>query len=304
MIKRFQEVREAAKGQPLKKLAIVSAHAPHTVRSGLIAQEEGIAVPIFIGERETIETLLRNEGLDPKNFRIEAADCEEAAALRAVELARSGEAEILLKGNLSTSVLMKKVLNKEAGLRTGHLLSDILLAEVKVDGKVKLIGVTDGGVNILPSVEEKRVIILNAAKVYQRLGHSNPRVAVLSCIEYINEKIHSTVDGAELQRLNREGNIPGCVVQGPLALDLAVSKAAGELKGIQDEGIGEADILLVPSIEAGNILGKSFTYFSGVQVGHIVVGAQVPVLIPSRAETEEDRLNSIALGSVVGRVFD
>ena len=242
--------------------------------------------------------------MDPKNFRIEAADGEEAAALRAVELARSGEAEILLKGNLSTSVLMKKVLNKEAGLRTGHLLSDILLAEVKVDGKVKLIGVTDGGVNILPSVEEKRVIILNAAKVYQRLGHSNPRVAVLSCIEYINEKIHSTVDGAELQRLNREGNIPGCVVQGPLALDLAVSKAAGELKGIQDEGIGEADILLVPSIEAGNILGKSFTYFSGVQVGHIVVGAQVPVLIPSRAETEEDRLNSIALGSVVGRVFD
>ncbi len=295
MIKSFDELIERARGKKDKRIAIVSALSKHTVNAGVLAKREDLAIPVFIGDRKKINDLLKEEGENPSDYEIVDSSSEEESALKGVELAKNREVDVILKGNISTSTLMKKVLSKESGLRTGHLLSDVFITEdTSKEGK-KLIGMSDGGINILPSLEEKKIIIENAVKVFRNLGYEKPKVAVLSCVEYVNEKIPSTVEAKKLKEMNERGDIKDCVVEGPLALDLAVSEFAAKLKGIEGEVVGNADILIVPNIEAGNILGKSFTYFTKVRVGHIIVGAKLPILIPSRAETEIDRVNAIAI---------
>jgi len=304
MIKSFEELIEKARVLENKKVAIVSSLSEHTVKSGILAKENDIAEPVFIGDKRKIEEILKKLGKEPSDYIIEDSKSEEESALRAVELAKKGEVDIILKGNISTSTLMKKILAKESGLRTGNLLSDVFITEDTSKDYPKLIGMSDGGINILPSLEEKKAIIDNAVKVFKRLGYEKPKVAVLSCVEYVNEKIPSTVEAKKLQEMNERGEIKDCIVEGPLALDLAVSEFAAKLKGVEGKVVGNADILIVPNIEAGNIFGKSFTYFTHLKVGHIIVGAKIPILIPSRAETEEDRLNSIAIAVFMENLFE
>ncbi len=304
MIKSFEELINKAKAYENKKVAIVSSLSEHTIKSGIMAQKNDIAEPIFIGEKGKVEEILRKLDESPSDYIIEDSPSEEESALKAVELARKNEADIILKGNISTSTLMKKILAKESGLRTGNLLSDVFITEDTSKDFKKLIGMSDGGINILPTLEEKKAIIENAVKVFHKLGYDTPKVAVLSCVEYVNEKIPSTVEAKKLQEMNERGEIKDCVVEGPLALDLAVSEFAANLKGVKGKVVGNADILIVPNIEAGNILGKSFTYFTHLKVGHIIVGARIPILIPSRAETEDDRLNSIAIAVFMENLFE
>ncbi len=304
MIKSFEELINRAKAYENKRVAIVSSLSEHTIKSGIMAKKNDIAEPIFIGEKGKVEEILRKFDESPSDYIIEDSPSEEDSALKAVELAGKNEADIILKGNISTSTLMKKILAKESGLRTGNLLSDVLITEDTSKEYKKLIGMSDGGINILPTLEEKKAIIENAVKVFHKLGYDNPKVAVLSCVEYVNEKIPSTVEAKKLQEMNERGEIKDCVVEGPLALDLAVSEFAANLKGVKGKVVGNADILIVPNIEAGNILGKSFTYFTHLRVGHIIVGARIPVLIPSRAETEDDRLNSIAIAVFMENLFE
>ncbi len=304
MIKSFEELINKAKAYENKKVAIVSSLSEHTIKSGIMAKKSDIAEPIFIGEKGKVEELLRKLDESPSDYIIEDSGSEEESALKAVELARKNEADIILKGNISTSTLMKKILAKESGLRTGNLLSDVFITEDTSKDFKKLIGMSDGGINILPTLEEKKAIIENAVKVFHKLGYDTPKVAVLSCVEYVNEKIPSTVEAKKLQEMNERGEIKDCVVEGPLALDLAVSEFAANLKGVKGKVVGNADILIVPNIEAGNILGKSFTYFTHLRVGHIIVGARIPILIPSRAETEDDRLNSIAIAVFMENLFE
>ena len=304
MIKSFEELINKAKAYENKKVAIVSSLSEHTIKSGIMAQKNDIAEPIFIGEKGKVEEILRKLDESPSDYIIEDSGSEEESALKAVELARKNEADIILKGNISTSTLMKKILAKESGLRTGNLLSDVFITEDTSKDYKKLIGMSDGGINILPTLEEKKAIIENAVKVFHKLGYDNPKVAVLSCVEYVNEKIPSTVEAKKLQEMNENGEIRDCVVEGPLALDLAVSEFAANLKGVKGNVVGNADILIVPNIEAGNILGKSFTYFTHLKVGHIIVGARIPILIPSRAETEDDRLISIAIAVFMENLFE
>ncbi len=304
MIKTFGDLRKLAIGKKDEKFALVFPHSEHVIKAGVLAKKENISEPLFIGDKDKISEILKKLSEEPSDYEIINVVDEEKSAEIAVELAREGKVSSILKGNISTSKLLKKVLDKEKGLRTGRLLSDVLISEDTSKGEKRLIGMSDGGINILPSLDELKIIVENAVAVFKKLGFEKPKVAVLSCIEYVNEKIPSTVLAKKLEEMNKKGEIKGCVVQGPLALDLAVSEFAGKVKGVEGEVVGNADILIVPSIEAGNILGKAFTYFVKAMVAHIIVGAMVPVLIPSRAEKEEERLNSIALATIVGRVFD
>ena len=291
MLKDYGELRERAKGIKGKVLAVPWATDDYSL--GAVVK----AVGLGLVDRAVIYVPASEVGEVPEGVEVVEASSPEEAAELAVKDAAAGRVHIVMKGFLKTGVLLKAVLNRDWGLRTGRILSDILIAENPAGEG--LVGMTDGGVNVLPGVEEKVQIVQNAIDVFRNLGYGRPRVALLSAVEYVTEKIPSTVEAAEVVERYRRGEIVGGVVEGPLALDVAVSEVAARRKGVKGEVAGRADILVVPNIEAGNILGKAYTYYAKVPVGHVIMGAKVPVLIPSRNEGDEDRLNSIALGVVI-----
>jgi phosphate butyryltransferase len=215
-----------------------------------------------------------------------------------VALVRGGEAHVILKGRLSTGDLLRAVLDRVDGLRGGRLLSDVLVADHPVSATPRLVGMTDGGVNVAPSLAQKKVILENAVALFRALGVARPKVACLCAIETVSEAMPHTVEARALAEMAERGELVGCDVAGPLALDNALSPEAARAKGIDDPVAGNADVLLVPTIEAGNLLGKAFTWLARRPVGHVILGARAPVLIPSRVESAEDKLASIALGVV------
>jgi phosphate butyryltransferase len=214
-------------------------------------------------------------------------------------MVRAGEARVILKGRLHTGDLMRAVLDREAGLRTGRLLSDVLVSEHPL--APRLVGVTDGGVNVAPTLEQKRQILQNAVRVFQRLGVERPKVAVLCAVETVEASQPQTAEARALAEMAERGEIEGCDVVGPIALDGALAIQAAKAKKMTSPVAGRADILLVPTIEVGNALGKSFTWLAGKTVAHVIEGAAAPVLIPSRAEAAQDKLCSIALGILASR---
>jgi len=203
-----------------------------------------------------------------------------------------------MKGRIRTGDLLHAVLDRAEGLREGRLLSDVLVAEHPLSEEARLVGVTDGGVNVAPTLAQKREILANAVALFRRLGHPRPKVACLCAVETVTAAMPHTLEAQALAEANADGEFPDCVVSGPLALDNALSEDAARAKGIDHPVAGRADILLVPTIEAGNALGKAFTYLAKKPVAHVIVGAKAPVLIPSRVERAEDKLCSIALGVV------
>ncbi len=297
MVTNFFEVRELAKKLGPKTMVVPSAEDKTALMASYKGVKEGIVNAILIGNIEKIKNLCNELGIDPKLFTIQEAKQEEAATL-AVQLVREKKAHLILKGFMQTSTLLKAVLDPEKGLRTGKLLSDVIFTEDPASDKPHLVGLTDGGINILPGLKEKKEIIENAVLVMHKLGHPMPKIAVMAAIEVVNQSMPATVDAAELKKMNQEGIIKDCIVDGPLALDIAVSKDAADKKGIKSEVAGYADILVVPNIEAGNLLGKAFTYYAKKPVGHVIVGAKAPILIPSRNESDEDKVNSIAMGVI------
>ncbi len=299
MLKNFAEIREHALKIGRKRVAIPMAEDATSLRTALYAQKSGLAEAVLIGREEKIKETLTIIEQSTEDFEIINCRNPEEAAQKAVSLARSSEIDVILKGYMHTHVLLKAVLDAKNGLRTGKLLSDVFLAEDPAVNYERIVGMSDGGINILPNLEQKKQIIENAVKVFHLLGNPKPKVALLAAVEVVNEAMPATVEAAELAEMNKNGEIIGCVVDGPLALDLAVSKEAVKKKKVKSEVAGEADILIVPNIEAGNILGKSFTYYARAKVGHVVVGAKIPILIPSRNESEEDKINSIALSVIV-----
>jgi phosphate butyryltransferase len=299
MLKTFNEINEHALNFGKKRVAIPMAEDETSLRTAASALEKGLAESVLIGREEKIKEILSKINQSSRDFEIINAQNPEEASFKAVSLARNGEVDIILKGYMHTHLLLKAVLDSKNGLRTGKLLSDVLIAEDPASTYKKIVGMSDGGINILPNLEQKKQIIENAVKVFHLLGYSKPKVALLTAVEVVNEAMPATVEAAELTRMNREGKIKDCIIDGPLALDLAVSKEAAEKKKIKSEVAGEADILIVPNIEAGNILGKAFTYYAHAKVGHVIIGAKIPILIPSRNESESDKLNSIALSIIV-----
>lgn len=263
------------------------------------AAREGIVDGVLVGSKPKIEQAASALGISLAPFEIVDAPTEYEASEQAVRLVSSGAADTLMKGMVKTATLLKAVLNKEWGLRSGELLSHLFLMEIP---KLKrVVGHTDGGINLYPDLKTKVGILTNAVDCYHKLGVACPKVAVLGAVEVVNPDMPCTLDAAALVQMNRRGQIKGCLVDGPLALDNAVSAEAAKHKGIVSDVAGCADIFMVPNIDAGNLLGKVMLYMTGGVGAGVILGARKPVILTSRFDSAETKLCSIALGAVLSQ---
>lgn len=285
------------------RLAIVSAHDEEVLEAVVEAMKLGIIDPILIGNEEKIQEILANQNLNPKEFNIIPEKDLAKSAEIGVKLVRDNKADFLMKGLVDTGTLLKAVLNKEWGLRTDSLLSHIMVYEIETYSK--LIYLTDGGMNLYPNLDQKVKIIENAVQVVEAMGRDIVKVACLAAKEKADPKMPATMDAHALKERFNEGKFSkGIIVDGPMALDLAISKESAVVKSYESEVAGDADILLVPNIEMGNGIGKSITYFAGGKSAGIIMGAKVPIVLTSRADTHESKLYSIAMGSLIAeKVF-
>lgn len=294
MIKDFNELLNRVKQARRGTVVIAAAHTESVLDAAILAKREGLAESLLVGDKAAILALLEQMAPDMVNsFEIIDTGTDLVkAAKTAVASVREGKADLILKGKTDTSVLLKAVLDKDHGLRDSDVISDVLAYE-HPDG-LRLM--TDGGINILPELKDKIALIKNAVTVAHALGNTMPKVALISAVEAVNPKMPSTIDAALLAKMNERGQIPGCIVEGPLAFDNAVDAAAAKMKGITSPVGGAADIFVVPNIEAGNIFGKMLTYYCKYRVAHVVMGTKVPILIPSRADDGETKMLCMAMG--------
>jgi phosphate butyryltransferase len=295
-IRTFADLRERACQAGPKRVAVVLADDEVALTAAADALHAGIALPVLVGDEPRIRAHADALGFTELLDRAEFVSAAGNAAEVAVRMAREGAVDILLKGHLRTDELLHPVLGKEKGLRTGRLLSDIAFFETNCENEQKLVGLTDGGLNVSPTLEQKKQIVLNAIEVLHCLGMQHPKIAILSAVEVVTEAMPSTLDAHALTALCAAGEFGKADVFGPLALDNALFAWAAKAKGIAHPVAGHADCLVVPNIEAGNLLAKAIIFLAGCEYGHIVVGAKVPVLIPSRVENAQDKVNAIALG--------
>lgn len=291
MLRSFDDILAAVREQPRRKLAVAAALSPASLRAGLRAQELDIADPLFVGPRDQIEATAAEQGLDLSSAELLDAPDELAAAVAAVAAVREGRADILGKGLIHTDDFLRALLDKEKGLRSGALMSHVFLLGLPD----RLLLVTDGAMNIAPDLTAKAEIILNAVYLANCLGNDNPKVGVLAATELVNPAMPATLEAAALATMERRGQFPTCEVDGPFALDNAVSVEAARLKKIPGEVAGQCDILLVPDIEAGNLLAKSFSFLGGGKLAGVLVGAAAPVVLTSRADSDEAQMLSIAV---------
>jgi phosphate butyryltransferase len=281
------------------RIAVVCAQDEDVLVALDEARRQGIVEGVLVGDQAKIEKIAGTVGVDSGAFEIVHEPGEAGAAERAVRMVAEGRADTLMKGLVKTATLLKAVLNKEWGLRSGALLSHLFLFYIPKMGR--FYGLTDGGINTYPDLHAKVGIIENAVKCYHALGCARPRVAALAAVEVVNPDMPCTLDAAALTQMQRRGQIKGCLVDGPLALDNAVSEEAARHKGIDSDVAGKADILLVPDIEAGNLLGKTMLYLTGGDGAGVILGAKVPVVLTSRIDSARTKLLSIALGAVLSR---
>jgi phosphate butyryltransferase len=296
----FQDLRQKAKQFGPKRVAVVTADDEVALTAADGCLHLGIANFVLLGSGQSIRAKAEQLGL--KDLVSQASIVDSASpAETAVQMAREGQIDILLKGHLRTDELLSVVLKKEVGLRTGRILSDVLLYEDIVSGERRLVGMTDGGLNVLPDLKAKKEIVQNAIDVMRVLGFERPRMAIMSATEAVSPSLPSTVDAKALTEMCAAGEFGDADVFGPVALDCALLRSAAEAKGIKYPGAGYADCMVVPNIEAGNLLGKAVKYLGGSACAHVVVGATVPILIPSRVESSEDKINAVALGVLCAR---
>jgi len=300
-MKKLHEIVEAVKEYPVKTIAVAAAADPSVLAACMDASSEGVGKPIFVGDGEKLMELASQAGykLDPNSI-VDEPDNLKAAA-QATKLVSSGEADILMKGYIHTDDFLRAMLNKEWGLRASVVMSHVFVVEIP--GYDRLIMITDGAMNIQPSLERKAEIILNADHLANILGIEQPRVAALAAIELLNPSMQATIDATCLHKMSERGQfVPHCIVDGPFALDNAISEIAAKHKGIEGPVAGNADILLVPDIEAGNMLAKSTVYFAGAKIAGVIVGAKAPVVLTSRADCAYSKFVSIALAVYMSNV--
>jgi phosphate butyryltransferase len=296
MIRNFNQLLEAASRRGNKTVAVACAQDPAAMEAAAEAARRGLARSILVGEKPKVQTLLKDRAAAA--FEIIHEPDEHTAICRAVRLVREGNAELLLKGACKTSALLKAALDKQHGIGAGNLLSDVFLFEDT--RRNKLVIISDGGVVLQPTLEQKIAIIKNAVAVARALGNSHPKVALLSAVETVIPELPASVDAAAIAQLNREGKIADCVIEGPLSLDLAVSAESARIKQFQTPVAGDADILIAPDIVAANLMAKGISHYGGVRVAHVIIGARAPILIPSRSDPADTKFLSIALGIVAG----
>jgi phosphate butyryltransferase len=285
---------DQAAGKPKKTVAVAVAEDHEVIEAVAKAIKLQLAQFRLYGNQEKIMGMLQEHGLQTsEHVEVIAAMSSAEAAELSVKAVRNGEADVLMKGNIPTANILKAVLNKEWGLRKGSVLSHV--AAFEVPNYDRLIFVTDAAMNIAPDVTQKAAIIQNTVEVAQAIGIDLPKVAPIAAVEVVNPAMQATIDAAMLTQMNRRGQIKDCIVDGPLALDNAVSQIAAEHKGIVSDVAGKADILLVPTIEAGNVLYKSLVYFADAKVGAMIAGAKAPIVLTSRADSAETKVYSLAL---------
>ncbi|HOK25000.1 MAG TPA: bifunctional enoyl-CoA hydratase/phosphate acetyltransferase [Bacteroidales bacterium] len=299
MLKKLDEIRTIIANEPVKKLVLAAANDHDSLSAVLRAAKDGIVIPILVGDKEAIQNIASSYGYDISDLRIVHEPDTEKAVEIAVKMASSKQAEILMKGKVGTSTLLKSVLNREWGLRTGKLLSHFALFEVETYHK--LIAVTDVAMNIAPNLQEKIAIINNSIDCLHKLGIALPKVAVLGAVEMVNENMSATLDAALLSKMNQRDQIKGCIIDGPLAFDNAVSVESARHKGIKSEVAGDTDLLLMPDIEVGNVLYKSLVFFAKAKVASVILGAAVPIVLTSRSDSEQAKYDSIMLATAVSR---
>ncbi|MEG6584125.1 phosphate acyltransferase [Dendrosporobacter sp. 1207_IL3150] len=291
MFKNYQQVLEKAKEIGPLTISVAAAQDKEVIAAVKSAQDAGIVKAILVGDSIQIKALMNEVGLPQDTPIIHEPDIDQAAQT-AVAMVNRGDAQILMKGLINSSGFLKAVLNKEQGLRTGRLLSH--LACFELGNREKLLFITDGGMNISPNLTEKKDILVNAMLALNSMGIT-PNVAILTANEEVNPKMPATVDALQLTELSLAGHLPEGIVEGPIALDVAISREAAEHKNIKSKVSGVVDLMLVPSIETGNVLGKALIYFGGGKMAGLILGATNPIVMTSRAENAEGKLNSIAL---------
>jgi phosphate butyryltransferase len=299
-LRTFEEVVAAALARGEITVAVAAGHDPAALEACTFAEATGLGRCLLVGEPGRIEEAVAAMPEPLARAEIVAADGEEKAAQKAVELVREGRAQTALKGKVATATFMKAVLDGERGLRTDRLISDEFVFEYPdPDAGARLVCITDGGVTIAPTLAQKKEIIENAVALYHALGFERPRVALLSMVEKPVKGHQPSEDAVALTEMYERGEITGCVVEGPLSLDLSVSMEAVRAKGYESEVAGRADILVVPEIVSGNLLAKGTTYFAHYRLAHAMMGTARPVLIPSRSDTAEAKFHSLALCALV-----
>lgn len=289
-------------GGQKQTVAIAAADDVLVIKAVKAALESGVANFLLIGEEDELTRLVYETGIHKflhSGITIVHAVDKESAVQQAIRAVNEHEADVLMKGNVPTAVLLKGVLHKEHGLRSKKVLSHVALFEIP--GFEKLIFISDAAMNITPTIEQKKYIIENTVKAATALGVEYPKVALLAAVETVNPAMPACTDAAILTQMNRRGQITGCEVDGPLALDNAISLAAAKQKGISGTVAGQADILIVPDIQSGNILYKSLVYFAKASVASIIMGATAPIVLTSRSDSSESKLNSLVFALKVAK---
>jgi phosphate butyryltransferase len=291
MLTNFEDLLQKAKTVGTLTVSVAQAEDEELLKAIKIAQDLGLIYPVLVGDKNKIEQIAKDVEL--KKFEIVNTNNDDEIALEAVKVVKSGNAQVLMKGLVNTSIFLRAVLNKEYGLRTGRLLS--LLAVYELPGYHKLLYCTDSGVNVNPNIEQKKDILTNALYAMQGIGFDCPKVAVLSSNEMVDPKIPSTVDAAQLVYMVKNNIIPNCIIEGPVAFDVAFDAHAAEHKGIDSKISSDVDLLVFPNIETGNVLGKSWLHFNKAKWAGIILGSSSPIILGSRSDTADVKLNSIAL---------
>ena len=297
MSKNFDDLLSILKGVETKKVAVAVAQDEPVLEAIKEATEKGIAQAILVGDKQQIQEIAKKIDLDLSDYEIMDIKDPKKATLEAVKLVSSGHADMLMKGLVDTATFLRSVLNKEVGLRTGKLMSHVAVFEV--EGWDRLLFLTDAAFNTYPELKDKAGMINNAVVVAHACGIEIPKVAPICPVEVVNTSMQSTVDAALLAKMSDRGQIKGCIVDGPFALDNAISEEAAHHKGVKGPVAGKADILLLPDIETANVMYKTLTYFSKSKNGGLLVGTSAPVILTSRADSFETKVNSIALAALV-----
>lgn len=296
-IRTFAGLLEAAKAKGPKTVAVAAGHQAEVMLAGLDAEMAGLAEVILVGDADQIHAIARENSFDISRMEVVHAPQPREAAYQVMKLVSEGKADVAMKGKVETSDFLRAALSKELGLRTGRLFTHVAVFEIPEFDR--LIFISDAGVVVAPDLEQKVEIVQNAILVAHGLQIKLPRVAVLAATEVVNPRIPTTLDAANLSKMADRGQIQGGLVDGPLALDNAISPESARIKGIKSEVAGYADILIAPDIEAGNVLAKAITYFAQGKMAGVVVGARCPLILPSRSDTREAKLVSLALGMML-----
>lgn len=279
------------------RVALAAAEDVHALEGIKDVAEMGIVRPVLVGEADAIRVCLAEVGLEVDDADIYDADSVEAAAARAVELVREGKADFLMKGKMQTADLLRAVVNKERGLSRGRTMSHMAVNEVPAYRK--LLVTTDGGMLLAPTLEQKHDIILNAVEALARLGYDCPKVGVLAAAEKVNPKLADSLDAAALKDMWTAGEIQGCIVEGPISLDLALVPERAVQKGYESPCAGDVDVLVAPNITCGNALGKTLVEMAGAKMAGLIVGAACPIVLTSRGSSAEEKRNSLCLAALM-----